>query len=667
MNSYRVDVVIDVQGEEDTRRSLNRTQRVINQTERRIRLLDRVMASPVVRIIDRASRPLNDLSKKITDFAKNAAKKLAIATTVAAVAVSGFAIASTNEFVKFEQGMNEVFTLMPGITQSAMDNMSKEVKQFSKDFGVLPEKVVPALYQSISAGVPPDNVFDFIATAQKAAIGGVTELETAVDGISSVVNAYGADVVSAAQASDLMFTAVKLGKTNFEQLSGSLYNVIPTAAALGVEFGDVTAAMAAMTAQGTPTSVATTQMRQLLVELSKDGGKAAQMFQDMAGKTFKQFVAEGNNVQDALRLMEKAAGKSGVGVNDLFSSVEAGNAALALTGKGTETFGNALKEMVSSTGATDAAYARMEKGLGRSFEKIKASFKVLMIDVGEKFAPIVYELAEVFQDKMPAIQAAVERAAESITTAFKTVITIGKGIIKVFSGDSAEGQSILETIMPASQAAKVIAVIEALSSAFDGLMSIIGFIKRNFDIIGPAIAAVIATIIIPSFYAWAKAAWSSATATITATWPVLALLAAVGLAVAALMWAWRNNFGGIQEKTKAVIGFLKPYIEGAISFIINLFSQMGQYIGEVMPMILQIIQGVWGVISAVWEFHLRTIFEVLKLVFLTIWDIVTVTLNNIWNVIETITGIIAGIFKVIPAAYNGRLQWSLGDYKTNLL
>lgn len=651
---YRVDVVIDVQGEEDTKRSLNRTQKVIEQTEKKTRMLDKAKASPVVRVIDRVTKPLNDINKKISEFAKKAAKKVAIFTTAAAIAVSGFAVASTKEFIKFEQGMNEVFTLMPGITQSAMDDMSKEVRQFSKDFGVLPEKVVPALYQSISAGVPPDNVFDFLATAQKAAVGGVTELETAVDGISSVVNAYGADVVSAAQASDLMFTAVKLGKTNFEQLAGSLYNVIPTASALGVQFGDVTAAMAAMTAQGTPTSVATTQMRQLLVELSKDGGKASKMFKDMAGKTFKQFIAEGNNVQDALQLMEKAAGKSGVGINDLFSSVEAGNAALSLTGKGTEAFGNALKEMVSAAGATDAAYAQMEKGLGRSLEKIKASFKVLMIDVGEKFAPIVYELAEAFQDKMPAIQAAVERATDRIITAFKTVITIGKGMAKVFSGDSAEGQSILETIMPASQAAKVVAVIQSLSNAFDGMMRVIDFVKRNFDIIGPAIAAVVGTYIILSFYAWATAAWSAAVATISATWPLLAVLAAVGLAVAGLMWVWKNNFGGIQEKTRAVIDFIMPYIDTAITVITGIIKTF-----------LKLITGDFsGALEAIKDTFIKTIENIKKIIanwvdtgvkigstfiqniidgFLGMWSDLKQKANEMW---DSITGIFSKKSKV---------------------
>ena len=92
---------------------------------------------------------------------------------------------------------------------------------------MIPGEVLPALYQAISAGVPSDNVFDFLETANKAAVGGITDLSTSVDGITSVVNAYGSDVISAAEASDLMFTAVKEGKTDFGQLSDSLFQVIP--------------------------------------------------------------------------------------------------------------------------------------------------------------------------------------------------------------------------------------------------------------------------------------------------------------------------------------------------------------------------------------------------------------------------------------------------------
>lgn len=311
--------------------------------------------------------------------------KAAFAAVGAAAAVG--AVKSLGAFTKFEGQMNEVFTLLPDISGDAMADMTAQTKDFAKEFGVLPDKVVPALYQSLSAGVPKDNVFEFLEVAQKAAKGGVTELATAVDGISSVVNAYGDDVIDAAEASDLMFTAVRLGKTNFEQLSASLSNVTPIASGLGVKFDDVSAALAAMTAKGTPTAQATTQLRSLFVELSKAGGKTAKTFEDIAGKSFQDFIAEGGNTADALDLMKRAADDSDVQLQDLFGSVEAGAAALSLA-SGT-TFHENIDEMGRSAGATNQAFDRMMKGLGPMIDRAKAWAAVLLIDIGQKLAPVI--------------------------------------------------------------------------------------------------------------------------------------------------------------------------------------------------------------------------------------------------------------------------------------
>ncbi|MFA9432894.1 phage tail tape measure protein [Egicoccus sp. AB-alg2] len=330
--------------------------------------------------------------------------------------------------------MNEVFTLLPGASADAMGKMEKDVRKFAVEMGVTTDKVVPALYQSLSAGVPPDNVFAFLEVAQKAAVGGVTQLETAVDGITSVVNAYGAEVMDAGRASDLMFTAVRLGKTNFEELSGSLYNVLPTASALGVGFEDITAAMAQMTAQGVPTSVATTQMRQLLVELSKEGGKASDSFKEIAGVGFAEFIAQGGNVADALDIMQQAADNNGVALQDMFGSVEAGNAALALASDGTDDYRAALAEMAESAGATEQAYDQMNQGLERARERIGALWGELKLQVGELLAPY--------------IQAAAESMIESImsfVTGWQQGATeVGRNVNEIIGGAQAMGSQARE-------------------------------------------------------------------------------------------------------------------------------------------------------------------------------------------------------------------------------
>jgi TP901 family phage tail tape measure protein len=331
-----------------------------------------------------------DLKKsesKTLQWVGGLAKVTAAAIGTAVLAAGAIAADGLIKYTNYEKKISEVFTLLPDLSQQAMDSLSADARAWSAELGILTDKSIPALYQAISAGVPPDNVFDWLTVAQKAAVGGVTELETAVDGISSVVNAYGQEVMSAQEASDLMFTAVKLGKTDFGQLSASLFNVIPTAASLKVEFGDVTAALAAMTAQGTPTSVATTQMRQLLVELSKDGSKAAKEFERISGKSFPDFIAAGGNTADALDLIEKEAKESNKPVSAFFSSVEAGNAALALTGSGAETYRNNLAAMADSAGATDKAFETMEKTSARAIERLQAKMEKKRLDLGEKLEP----------------------------------------------------------------------------------------------------------------------------------------------------------------------------------------------------------------------------------------------------------------------------------------
>lgn len=372
------------------------------------------------------AKNLNQAFGKAGSSVKNFSKLAGAALLGVGTAVAGFGVKALGEFADFERGMNEVFTLLPGISGDAMAQMSDQVKQLSSDMGVLPEEVVPALYQAISAGVPQDNVFSFLETAQMAAVGGVSDLETAVDGISSVVNAYGADVLSATEASDLMFTAVKLGKTDFEQLSSSLFNVAPVASALGVQFGDVAAGLAALTAQGTPTSVATTQIRQLFVELSKAGSVAQKQFDRMTeGQSFSDFIAEGNNVYDALLLIQEAAESDGKALQDMFGSVEAAQAAMGLL-KG-DAFTNALDEMGESAGATAAAYETMDNGVGRNLDKLKAKFSVAMIEIGEKLAPVAVRALDWILEAADRWGPAISRAFDKVSAAVGMIVGIFQG------------------------------------------------------------------------------------------------------------------------------------------------------------------------------------------------------------------------------------------------
>lgn len=138
------------------------------------------------------------------------------------------------------------------------------------------------------------------------------------------------------------------GITTVDELGRCLSNVTPTAAAMGVSFEQVGAALATMTAQGTPAAQATTQLNSLLAELGKSGTTASNALAEAtkgteyAGMSFQQMQAAGVPLNEILDMMRNYAEANGKSLLDMFGSIEAGKAALAMTGENAQTFTNNL-------------------------------------------------------------------------------------------------------------------------------------------------------------------------------------------------------------------------------------------------------------------------------------------------------------------------------------
>lgn len=371
-----------------------------------------IISINIIADADRARRALRgfggDLDRFGNDAQRNGGRiasvlgsigQAAIVAGAAGVTAAGaLAVDGLKKFMDFERGMNEVFTLIPGASAAAMDEMTQQVKTFSTDFGVLPSEVIPSLYEALSSGVPEDNVFAFLEVAQKAARGGVTELATTVDGLTTVINSYGADTIDAARASDVMFQTVKFGKVTFDDLAGQMYDVAPVAAAMGVSFEEVGAGLALLTSKGVPARVATTQMRSAITELSKEAGptSAFAKFKDIAGTTFPEFTKQGGTLSEALKLMADRAKSTNTPLLDMFSSVEAGQGFVSIASDDMAGFNNMLGEMQNAAGSTDAAFEQMNKGIGPIWGKLKAQAEVFRIEIGERLAPILVWLYDWF-------------------------------------------------------------------------------------------------------------------------------------------------------------------------------------------------------------------------------------------------------------------------------
>ena len=265
---------------------------------------------------------------------------------------------------EFESSMAKVSTMVD-TNKVNMQELNDGVVKLSNSTGKSAVELSEAMYSALSAGVDVGNSLSFVEQSSKLATAGFTTTESAVDALTTVMNGYKMSADQATAVSDMMLQTQNKGKTTVDELAHSLAQVTPTAAAMSVGFDQVSAALATMTAQGVHTAQATTQLNSLFAELGKSGTQANKAFSEAtkgtkyAGKSFQDLMKQGVPLNEILDLMGGYAGKNGKSLLDMFSSIEAGKAALTMSGESAQMFTDNLDAMRNSAGLTEEGYDKM--------------------------------------------------------------------------------------------------------------------------------------------------------------------------------------------------------------------------------------------------------------------------------------------------------------------
>ena len=331
---------------------------------------------------------VNKAQGRFGGLAKNMGKALVAGAAVGGVALAGLGAAAAKMGMDFEASIAEVKTLMPDLSEEGFGRLKNDVLDLSKEMGIATEDMVPALYQAISAGVPPENVIDFLRVGAKASIGGVTDLATAVDGLTTIQNAFGYSADQTGRIADVMFTGVKLGKTTMEELSNSMFQAAPLAAALGLDIEDVVAATATLTKGGVPTAQAMTTMQQAMVSLTKPNADMNELLKETGYESGKALL-ESEGLAGGLELLSQAAEGDATVMTKAFGSVEAFKAVLGLTGENAEIAAADLDAVTNSAGASEKAYETMAATLKFKVGKAVNAVKIEMTKFGIKVLPLV--------------------------------------------------------------------------------------------------------------------------------------------------------------------------------------------------------------------------------------------------------------------------------------
>jgi len=298
---------------------------------------------------------------------KNEIKQIAVGNTIANVFTG--ALSKVGEAFNFitssvgeaERGLTNVLTLMSDAdVEKYGDTLAKGSIEIMK-LGNAQKDTNKALFDAVSAGVDAGKSIEFLAQANVLAKGGVTTLGVAVDGTTTLVNAYNMSLDESGNVMDAYFSAQKQGKTTVEELATSIGKVAPIASNVGVKYQELLSASAKLTKGGISTSESMTYLKAALGNLMKPGTAATKILEKynipMGASQLKTvgFTETLNRLNSVVNLLAK-----------MIPSIEGQNAILALTGANFEDYQTILNDVTNDIGKNSSlqkAYAKQMETL----------------------------------------------------------------------------------------------------------------------------------------------------------------------------------------------------------------------------------------------------------------------------------------------------------------
>lgn len=296
---------------------------------------------------------------------------------------------STEKFRLFENSQAEVSTILTGESYKAIDTLTEGVKKLSIQYGQSAVDMSRGLYQILSAAVKVEESLNLLNVATKASIAGLTSVETSVDVLTSIINSYGKSVSQAAGVSDILFQTVVRGKLRFEDLASSLGYITPIAAAAGVAFEEIAAALATVTRMGLHVDMASRGLAltiQNIVSPTKQAKDAANEFGvDMSAVAIRVFGLKG-----FITDLSEAVKEFGLAVLPrMVRNMRSLRVVMALASEeGLKGFAEDLDLVYASTGRTDEALSKMIATQQREAAVVKQTMESLERSIGEVWSPI---------------------------------------------------------------------------------------------------------------------------------------------------------------------------------------------------------------------------------------------------------------------------------------
>jgi TP901 family phage tail tape measure protein/lambda family phage tail tape measure protein len=600
---------------------------------------------------------------KVQDEASRAFQGAGLAVASLGFAFGAAAAAAVKASVDFNRALTQMQTLA-NVSASEIDGVSQALRDMAIETGRGPQDLAEAMYFVSSSGFQTKEAMDVVrASAQGAAVG-LGDTKTVADAVTSAMNAYGHENLSAADAVGTLVEAVKMGKGEADQIASAIGRVIGVSAQMGVSFKDVTGATAAMTTTGLTAAQSVTAIRQTLLAMYAPTMQARRVLHSLGVDYHDlQNVFKEKGFLEGIENLKRVAGTE-VNLRMILGDKEAVNAIFGLLGANLEHTKQIMADMGKAGHDSLQEAFRIAAGSNAfTWAQGVALLKVALLDFGNAVMPLVIRVIHVAIEVFFTLKAGVTAvttawhehrvamiAALTAVTAFM-IISILPGILTSLAATIA----ITTVRMVALRAAMASVSVASLGTLFTSLAG-------SIVMLGEAALAAI-----PEVIALAAALWATG---------IPELIIGITALVTALIWFTNHMF----ETADGVVSgweIIKATWAGAVAFTKEVWNEIGDTVisterailavatlgfSEVVIAIYQHWEEIKADVAAAWPFIVEAVKQGILAVLEAIpllgpmitliasyWDSILRGAQAAWRAIkDTVKSYISDILALVP-------------------
>lgn len=613
----------DANGVDKNSEAYRKLQREIIETESKLKNFKSQLRELGNVNLKALGEQLKQIGNKMEEVGKGLTQKVTAPITAAYAA-------SAKAALNYGDAIAKVSTIADE-SQVPIDDLKSGIMNLSNATGISSAELAEASYQALSASVETKDVMGFLEDASGLAKAGFLDSASAVDVLTTVINAYGYEAQDAENIASQLIQTQNDGKTTVNELAQAMGNVIPTASALNVPFEQLNASYVLMTKQGINTANATTYLNGMFTELADGGSDVSQILQNKTGKTFGQLMNEGASLGDILSILNESVDGDSEAFLNLWGNTRAGRGALSLLNGGVEEFNEEAEKMEGATGNVNKALKKL-KTPGASARKALNKLVNVGIQIGDVLAPAIEKAADFisglmdkFSDLSPTAKKAiviiggiVAAIGPAILLLGKTITTVGKLMIagsKIIGVVKAAGSAI--SILSSGALLPIIAVIAAVVAA--GVL-----LYKNWDKIKEVAADVKEKIV---------KAWNDLKTSITA------ILTKIKTTVANVWKSIKTTVVNLVKSLRtSVVTFWQKMKTTVITMATNLKTRIVNIWKAIRTGVVNIVKALRTSVVTFWQklkTAVGTIVTAIKTRVLTVWRAIRTTVVNIVRALRT--------------------------------